>query len=411
MKPRGAKRWTRVFAIVAAALCLSACFPPATPPQGARESLTELENRFRDLPGVSTVEASLGQVDPKDQPRDWLARVLVTAVGTDLELAGALREAAVPGVRGAELTTTLELPAGEGVAATVVDALDAAEVEFADTLRRSPQVAYVSLTPLRRNIDLERQASLSEGIALARPAAGTDRLSVTRADVTISVTDLEPGAALIALFESLSDDPAVSHLYFAAGAPTERASLNVMSDDVGRMAEALARTPDDAADRGQARRVAFTVTSADSEERVSGWLGLPLGSSPPNDEPQRNPEPSSAPNLTAERSGAISFLEETVLAAAGTADVDSREESCADGVGMQIRAFTLLPLSSLSDGLESAFARVTAHWSETGLQPYDRAMGTDIWRVAEPRTDRVHSASIRGSSEGLSLAVTSACAT
>jgi hypothetical protein len=45
------------------------------------------------------------------------------------------------------------------------------------------------------------------------------------------------------------------------------------------------------------------------------------------------------------------------------------------------------------------------------LEPYDRAMGTDIWRGAVPRMDLVHFASIRGIGEGLSLSVTSACAT
>lgn len=69
----------------------------------------------------------------------------------------------------------------------------------------------------------------------------------------------------------------------------------------------------------------------------------------------------------------------------GYCEGDPREEGCADGIGTQVRAFTLVPLSSLSESLESASARVTAHWSVTGLESYDRAMGTDVWRVAAPR--------------------------
>jgi hypothetical protein len=412
MNTRTARRWAGMLAITAVALCLSACFPSQTPPPGSRESLAELEDRIRELPGVSSVEASLGPVDAKDRPNDWRAWVRVTASGTDLELAEALREAAVTGVRGAALTATLELPAGAGVAATLVEVMDAGEVEIAETLRRLPQVAAVTLTPLSRSVELKRQASFSEAVAVVRPMVGSGSIPLSRDGVSISVTDLQPGVALLDLLESLSSDPEVSQLHFASGPSRERPWLSVTTDDVGRIAEILAATPDENADTRLAARVEFHARSGDFEDRVTGWLGLPLGSSEPDDLPSQIPQPSSPPDLTAEAAGATAFLEESILVASGgAAEVDSREEPCVTGSGTQVRAFALVPLSSLSDDVEGAFERVTAHWTEMNLEPYDRAMGTDIWRAAAPRMDLVRFASIRGIGEGLSLSVTSACAT
>ncbi|WP_043673746.1 hypothetical protein [Clavibacter michiganensis] len=390
-------------------LILTACTADA-PPAGAQESLDGVRMRVAAVEGVSSVRASMG---PDGYGGAWAGSAVATAGSPDLDLA--VRVAAVAGdpVDTDWIDLALELPAGDGVSAVAVDPREPALVALAGSLRASPLVASVRLTREGDAVALASGATLAAAAEGLRPAIGEGRLRLTRDGTTVELSATGPGTALLGALDALDADPAVASLVSAAqGLDGGRATIRVSSADPLAVATALAATPDEAADAGTARRTTFSVSATDGSGTTTGWLGLPLGSSEPDDEDALIPpdnQLATPVDVTAEAAAIRAFLESSVTATGVPAEVTTTSRQCTDEPGTQAEASVVVPVFTVMDDADEPFAAVIRVWSDAGLRQVDRAMGRDLWAPGDGGPVGLASASIRGTADGLSLSATSVC--
>jgi 8-oxo-dGTP pyrophosphatase MutT (NUDIX family) len=396
-------------------LALAGC---AAPPAGSEAALDALADRLRAVPGIASVETSLREVDPKDSS-DWTAGVDVESSGSDLSIAADVREAIGRGVPGALLQVGLSVEAGGGSSAVSLDPRRESDVELAEQLRVLPFAERVDLL-VSRSVELERGVAFAEAVAAVRSVADTDPergdVAVHRGTTGITVDEAHPGADLVAALDVLDADPRVESISsWSAWPDGVRASVDVTTDDIDRIAEMLAATADEAADAATRPRTRFTVFTPDYSEDRSGWLGLPLGSSEPDDLALGGPpgpviDPAeAAARLAAGEAGVRAFLESAVLTAGIPAEVATDLEECPDGSGTRMAGRVIIPVFTVLDSAQEPFDAIVAGWSAEGLEQTDRAMGRDYWAPRATREDAVDSASIRGTTEGLSLTAAAEC--
>jgi len=411
-------------ALVAASL--SACsLLLVPPPEGSEESLAALADRLRAVDGVAGVETDLSQVDAKDDPHHWIARVAVTADGPDIDLADDLDRAAFGGVRRAALVLDLHLPAGEGTSAATLDVLDAASVTLADELRRVPEVESVVVDRHSAQVELAASASLRATVDAVRPLTDGLRTSLTRDSAYLGVGPTSPGPALLDRLDAQLAAGRLMSVSLSVADPVAGPvgpTLRVETREVVSVAEELAATTDEEADAGTRDRTGFTVSPpgvAGVDRDVDGWLGLPLGSPPPPSVPRIMPDAPPAPlteaeiatpDLTEEEAAVRAFLNASVALTGVEAvvAVDGREQ-CEGTSRVRVRGWVVAPVFLRVDDAQEPFDAVTASWTDQGLRPVDRALGLDIWAPEASGASGVAGATIRGTAEGLSLSATSAC--
>ncbi|MBT1671807.1 hypothetical protein [Curtobacterium flaccumfaciens] len=436
----GARARTRSAAALATALSvvltLAACTSPP-PPAGSEPALAKLITRVERLPGVDTAEGEIRQVDPKDDPQNWITSLEVQADTTDLAVAERIRHTAARGVTGTTLSVTVDVPRGRASAPVAVDPMDPDVVDLAGRLRAEPFVHRLWATPSRSTIWLVPAVSFTDAVAQARPIVGDHPASLIRGDVSVGITATHPGRALLRTIDGFDrdGDHDVEGLHYSPGttyadaaqapadeygaaAEPERPSLSIDGERLGAVADVLVRTKDEAADAHRAPRTAFSV----GLDGTSGWLGLPLDAEKPQDAtapgtPTSGPSPTPwvAADVSDHAASLRAFLERSAEAAGVPATVTTGTEQCAppgstwspDATGTRATAFSIVPVFQIVDDAQGPFDAVTALWTSEGFEVSGRAMGRDYWSSstdADPAT-----ASIRGTVDGLSLRAESVC--
>ncbi|MCS6588202.1 hypothetical protein [Curtobacterium flaccumfaciens] len=440
----GARARTRSAAALATALgvvlALAACTSPP-PPAGSEPALAKLITRVERLPGVDTAEGEIRQVDPKDDPQNWITSLEVQADTTDLAVAERIRHTAARGVTGTTLSVTVDVPRGRASAPVAVDPMDPDVVELAGRLRAEPFVHRLWATPSRSTIWLVPGVSFTDAVAQARPIVGDHPASLIRGDVSVGITATHPGRALLRTIDGFDrdGDNDVEGLYYSPGttyadaaqgsadaaqaatdtaAEAERPYLSIDGERLGAVADVLVRTKDEAADAHRAPRTAFSV----GLDGTSGWMGLPLDAEKPQDAtapgtPTSGPSPTPwVPADVSDHAATLrAFLERSADAAGVRATVTTGTEQCAppgstwspDATGTRATAFSIVPVFQIVDDAQAPFDAVTALWTSEGFEVSGRAMGRDYWSSstdADPAT-----ASIRGTVDGLSLRAESVC--
>lgn len=400
------------------AVVLVACY---SPPAGASEALDDLETRVRELPGVESVETSLSQRDPKDHPDEWIAAMHVIAEQSDLDLAGDIRLAVGGGIQDVTMAVSVAFPERAGVAATVIDPSDFDSVELAAELRVLPAVESIAFAGSQRYVGLTDVSTFSDAVAALQAVGVGEPLTLAKGDAFVSTDGRDPSGALLELIDEFASDDSTAYLSYSARGPDQsRSSLVIESSDYLAIADVLASTADEAADSGTAPRTAFTVRQSAGEGAVTGWVGLPLGSDEPDDlsegdpgsaavvpNPAELPDPEPRPEA---EDAVRQFLQSASDSTGVAAQIATRTERCPDGVGVRAAGAVVIPVFDLYESADEPFARVIDAWSQSGLQRTDRAMGRDVWTSGLDDPGAVSTASIRGTTEGLSITAETGCA-
>jgi len=415
-------------AVVILATALSGCSWFAQPPERAVTSLEAMRTRIAAVDGITDVTTSLTVVDYRDDPDSWIARVDVTSDTPDPAVVASVQDARGDGVAQADLVLSLALPAGAGTAPVTLDPQDALSVDLAERWRRIPGVASVDVTEGVRSVELQDDATIAAEADLLRSTLAEGAVSVRRGTTSVDVSPTAPAPAVLGLMDRLDARPDVTELSASLGSAQLRGFISVETEDRAGVAAALAATPDEAADAGTAPRVRFSVRApysaeaeAEADEGITGWLGLPLGSPEPDDlpdEPSPEPPPAEASpppppvlvDVTAQEAGVRAFLEAAAVTTGVPAEATTVATQCEDGsAGTQATGSVLIPIFTVMDEPQPPFDAITRSWTEAGFVPGGRAMGRDYWTAGDGRADGVASASIRGTSEGLSLSAESVC--
>ena len=461
---RRAVRRTLALALVAAStIALSACTWFAPPKEVSAEG-DAIAETLRAIDGVAEVDVDVSSRDAKDHPNDWIFHFDVTARNSDglgsvpLEIRTAVARATVYGV-----DVVLDVPAALGVAAVTLLSVDESAVTAAARLRTLPEVesAQVGGWP-GTLVDKRPSASLSETGAAIRAVEGFGGAdTLTGEDPLLSVTIGWDGAAadarhsveiaasgpsdpVLDALALLGDDTSIDRIYAteaqgwsslgdqAWGRPTIELSAHNPSTTI----ELLTSTADPAAVPGLRPHTAFGIR-VDTGTEFLGYVGLPPGSPDPDDVPDP-PEPDGAVDDSGEQPEAgvpaaqaeewvpstdpaalalldqrttevIAFIENTQAIAGVSAEFATGVGPCVStGQKSSVSASFVLPIFQIADSADAAFAAIVSDWKRSGLGYSDRALGLDIY--SNPRADAaIAGATIRGTSEGISISVTSAC--
>lgn len=410
-----------------AVLLLSGCtrgFLETPSPKGSEDALAALLDDLRALPEVARAEGDVDQVDAKDDPTHWLARVDVRARSSDLDVAAAVRsvvsDRGPSPVPGTTLVVALAVPAGDGRAAVVVDPVDPDLVDTAARLRAESFVRTVDADRYGTRVDADALPSWTETVQRVRTDAGGHTVTVEAGDSSVQVDALHPGAALLAALDQagardVRSEVGTRYDRTDRGGPA-RPFLRATVSDPGATATVLAGTRDEAAEDGVTPRTAFSLTGPDGSGATTvGMLGLPLGSAEPQD--LGGPALPWVPaDVSAETEAVRSLAAESVARTGVDAAVTTTVEPCAVGrealgneQGTRAVATVVVPVFSRYPDAQVPFDRVTATWTAAGLAMSGRAMGLDLWTDDDPAPHGVASADIRGTAEGLSLHVRSVC--
>lgn len=385
------------------------------PPDGSEVALERLADRLRALPGVAAVETSLTEADPKDRPDEWIAGLDIEATESGLGIAAEVRREVSAGVPEVALQVGLRIPEGTHGAAVSLDPRLEDDVDMAGLLRGQSFAAGVDLLPWWRSVALADGAAFADAVPALRALAPTADLALVRGTTSVGVDGSSPGAALLSRIDAFAADPRVERLTSTTSIERARGSIRLTAADFDEVAGILAATADEAAEAGLRPRTSFSVTAPDYSEERSGWLGLPLGSPEPDDLALGDPpapviDPAEAAAALAEgESGVRAFLEAAIAASGVPAEVTTVVAPCSDASASRAEGHVVIPVFTVLDSAQEPFDAVVAGWAAEGFERTDRASGRDFWTTSAERDDRVASASIRGTTEGLSLTATAEC--
>lgn len=435
------RRVLAVLVAVGVVVSLAGCFFDVPPPKGSEAALKALLSKIERIPGVAKATGEVRQVDAKDQPNSWLADIRITANTSDIEVASKVRGESARGVTGTTLSVALDLPKAPGVAPVEVDPMQVDLVDLAGRLRKQSVVESASLTHWITTVTLAGHVTFTDAVTRVRPLLGAGSATLTRpghSDRSVEVTATSPGASLLRVLDTIDTDPSTSEFSYSAGttyavAPqssAQRSSLFVRTAHASALAETLVRTTDEAAEARVAPRTSFALWNTNDTEGEEGWLGLPLGASPPADEMPvvKTPSPAApggsgatvAPqdvwvpaNVDAQTAELRTFLDRSAAATAVKSVVTTDIEQCStsgrsDLAGTRATARTIIPIFTVYNEGQKPFDAVTALWTRGGLRMNDQAMGLQHW-VASPAGGAVSSATIQGTTAGLSLTAESGC--
>jgi hypothetical protein len=242
---------------------------------------------------------------------------------------------------------------------------------------------------------------------------------------TVDVTSDAPSDALVGALDAIAVRPDASWLLSVErrDATAARPDLTVESLQPETDATALAGASDPPADRGERPRTSFTVREPGSDSQITGYVGLPLGSSEPEltwqrlDEAATATDPDELTRMSADDERTVrDFLLASARAAGSTVEPDIRTFECDGGAGAQATIGSMLiPLWSdpdaTTESVNRAFDDIGASWTKAGLVPRERALGTDIWGPATPGKGpaAIDTARIRGTTEGIRIYLTGVC--
>lgn len=460
---------TRIFvsALAMSALLVSAltgCSLFPDPPEALVRQASRAAAEIGALSGVASATSDVVARDEKDHPGDWVVSIrvhtstvegLTTAPGPVLEAVHRIDLR-----RAYRVNVTLDVPGAAGLAPVWIRGLGEEQparaagpdvIEAADLLRRLPLAKRVTFESGTGTVSLTDRAArgpspLAAAAAALRGIAGLGGGALTAVAVlwpdgdqresrSIEVTPAAPSEALAAVLDHLAsrDDvtwvtgdenrPDLSGTHSSVEPQGSRPTLSIESARPEADAQAVASAGDPAADRGERPRTAFDVHDANRSRSVQGFVGLPVGSAAPGQtwEELLAPAPDPAAmedQLARYEDDVLGFLQRTVSVASAAGDLqpDVQPGSCVGGGGDAVYGSLLLPLwhdpASTNESVERAFAAIIADWARAGLAPRDRAMGTEFWAPdgSRPASAGIAEASIRGTTDGIRIAVVSLCA-
>ena len=431
------------------------------PPKEVTAEAEVLAEKIGEITGITAVDVDVWGRDFKDHPNDWIFVFSITAAD-----AGSL-DSVAPAVRKIAnrasvyaVTVALEVPAARSIAPVVLRNLDETTVQAAAALRALPEVAAVDIGSSYpgTTVDKSPGATLAETAASLRtvPGFGADA-SLSGVDPIHSITiqwegsrqdslhAVEigvsgPSVPVLNTLEHLGADSSVNQINALEGEmwglPPERPAIEVEMDRPADGVPVLAGTADPAAEAGIRPRTAFRVSTGTMGTTPSaepdGYVGLPLGADEPLDLPSPPvlPDPTTADQALVDfppdewvpstdpavlaRLDTLTAEVENLLHNAGalagvTADFTTNVGPCEwPDVGTHITAYVVLPVFEVADSADDAFASIVGDWERSGLARSDRALGLDIY--SNPLADAVIAmATIRGTSEGINISVTSQC--
>jgi hypothetical protein len=444
------RRATRTAALViASALALAGCswFPP---PRELEQSANSTESAIRSMEGVEDVTVDVWG-GGYGGPEEWILRVNATA--TNSQGLATLPEAIDDAIetRGfSSVNVSLTVPGRIGRAEVVLSDLDAEAVDVARQLQSLPGAKAITVGWGEARVTIFTPKTLAETARSIRALEdfGTSP-ELTMAVVSwdeaadgssnrLEISPTGPSESVVDALAQISLDPDVESIsategtgaYYAGGGITGRPTVRIGLTAGDFPAQLLAATPDPAADAGVRPRTEFRITVAEGSEYI-GYIGLPLGSPAPDGLPEQ--EPSGSPIVPEDpavsqpvewirsedpavraaldaRTAAVTAMFDAAGVTAGIAGEYSLNEGpCEESnTGTAISGRTVLPVFQIMDRADDAMADIVSSWLAAGFTYSDRALGLDIYAHTTESTGLAQ-ATIRGTSEGLSISVTSAC--
>jgi hypothetical protein len=464
------RRLIAALAVATSTIALSACTLFA-PPQEVTAEAEELAQSIRALDGVTDVTVDVYSRDVKDHPNDWIVALSVdTQNSTSLRTVPSAIRSTISGADVYLVDVVLDVPAAMGVAAVRLRGVGEATEAAATQLRAIAEVESVSVGAWPgTSVEKRSSAGLAQTAAAVRAVegfgsggslAGENPLqsvligwdgAAVEAHHQVEIGASGPSDPVLDGLERLGREQSVEQVYAyeaegfsslgesAAGRPT----INITGGDSKWVVGLLTATVDPAAEARLRPRTAFGVWTPHGMEFV-GYVGLPAGSPEPDDVPvppepapasEANPvdpatglpadavpaaewAPSNDPAVLARLSEltgeVVAFLDRTEAIAGISAELTPTVGPCvwnpqmSNGQASSVSASVVLPIFTIADSADAAFAAITSDWRRSGLSYSDRALGLDIY---SNRTDGavIADATIRGTSDGISIRVSSAC--
>ena len=401
--------------LVAVLTAVSGCslfFPE--PPSDLVEAAQEYAAEVRELPGVTTAEATVDSVGSGGD--QWRVRIIVDATSADGLATVPAAVAAVQSPAGALSTITVRIPAAPDLARVVVSDAAAADIERAQTLRELPFAESVTLLYGEFTIYLFEDTLVSAAATGVRASGvlSTDPLDADPLDfvqlgyaggrVAVDVSAAGPSDALIGLIESFDNDSDLSHISsMEPSAESPRPRISVSAEHPSRVADTLTEFPEESV--AGRPRTGFGVSGGD--DYIRGFVGLPLGSSEPDDLPvEEGPAPTDPAALAAQLAeDAVSvtdFLNATVESSGIPGAPDVFTGGCTNGEGAtQTTGTLLLKVFEYEGTATRAYDAIVAGWEAAGYSHTDQATGTSFYTSAVPRA--VTELSIRGTADGIQI--------
>lgn len=430
---------------VALAMSVAGCQAVAEPPPGTDAAVDAAAAAMRDISGVASVSATVnssgGYGAPANEPVQWSVRFAVrTDARMDLsEVAVAVAADALIGVvpatvvllaprqsGAAEVELTLS-PQPSGTGRTAAQMADAALA-----VRTLPGAVSVSVTadggPVAVTVESPAPWSdLAEAIR-AQPGFGSGVLpAVAVREVTtddrrgsaMTIAATVPSTGLIGLLDELGADQSVTTVSFDGVTGREdpdtwRPGLTVLvaaPRDVAVIADRLAGLADSVGQVEGIPRTSFDVAaSSDSTTRLTGYLGLPLGSGEPDDTQTALaaalPPAEAAARIDSDRSLLTALLDAAGDDAGIRGQAETTTTTCTQGTGEQVQGSVVIPIFDIADSADEGFDAITAAWESAGIIRSDRAMGRDFYTAPD---GALESLSIRGTAEGISIMAVAPC--
>ncbi|KRC62460.1 hypothetical protein ASE14_01070 [Agromyces sp. Root81] len=302
--------------------------------------------------------------------------------------------------------------------------------DVAAQLRELSDLGFGALTAV--SIDASTANTVSMGTGTA-----TGQLNQLRIDAT------SPNAAFIPILAELARDDDVVRLSYTGAAPVSPAStesslsptplhrpslfvevegevaLERVTDVLTGVDDAVTAVPG----VGRASFDVFSDIAGLAGERA-GFVGLPLGSSAPADQPASTT--GAGPlvldsvdvdgRVYADRELVTNLLDAAGDAAGirGTPDVGFAE--CAQGLGEHAEGEVIIPIFEVADGSDStrsadaAYAVITAAWVASGYIPVSSPKpGLEQYSPADPLSPGAATIAIRASADGIRVYASSVC--
>ena len=443
----GCKRmWAAAVAVVLA-MSVAGCQAVAEPPPGTDAAVDAAASAMRDVPGVAGVSATVNSSGgsygaPSTEPVQWSAWFTVRADASTVDLsdiAVAVAEDAQIGVVPA--TVVLLAPGGSGAAEVELtmspqpSGTGSTAAQMADAalaVRTLPGVVSVSVSadggPV--GVAVQSPAPWSDLAAAirAQPGFGSGALPAVsvrevatddRRGSAVTIDSTVPSAGLMGLLDALSADTSVTTVSFDGvtgreNPDTWRPSLTVWvaaPSDVAVVAGRLADLADSLGQVDGIPRTSFDVAAfSDATTRLTGYLGLPLGSGEPDDTQtalaSALPPAEAAARVDSDRSLLTALLDAAGDDAGIRGQAEITTTACTQGTGEQVQGSVVIPIFDIADSADEGFDAITAAWESAGITRSDRAMGRDFYTAPD---GALESLSIRGTAEGISIMAVAPC--
>lgn len=452
---------------------LGGCSVFSDTPASASKAVDDAVAEIRDIPGVAAVSSMITQLrrpaaESQSEITTWHANIIIEAEPDPADL-GRLAAEVEAQISAADETVstsgTVHVPAGRDGPAGVL-AFDhgvhpnepVPPAELAATLERLRSIPGVESAAVSQGdpiatLDVTEPSRWPAVAAQLRalPDFGLGAITAVLIDTApvapstrsaphsrLKIDPTSPNPALIPILAELAGDDDVVRVSFegtrdvavSSTAPLLRPSLIVEVQGkaaLERVTVLLTGLDDAVTSVSGIGRPSFDVFSdvpGPTGER-EGFIGLPLGSPEPDDlkDVPTAEEPAGGSPVVVLEPGAADgrvaddriLLTNRLDAAGDVAGIRGTPEAsvaaCEPGPGEHAVGEVVIPIFEIADRADDAYAAITAAWVADGYRRTDRAMGTEMYSAADPRSPGATMLTIRGTTEGISIRASSVCVT